>query len=348
MNAILQASELFDRVEALRIPAAPHAAAADWKDWYHFVLWEPANGWRVLANVSLTGGGERASLQYTLVAYAPGQAAGMQGVSRGSPWHAGMVRTEPLSIRGNEVELVLRDRGWHLDLQPPRLDLALQLHARADSTPLLVTEESPFGSGHIGWGLVPRLSVDGELRACGQRVAISDDWFCYQDHNFGRFAWGGDFGWEWLVAHAAVPDGRAFTVVIDLRTDRSHQRSGLPYVFIFAGHELRKVFLGPAMTLQWTWSDRAVLPPRLPGTMATLLADRTERVPTGLSVRGADERDQLHLQLVFDAHLQVVAPDAIQPAYTRITELSGTTILSMRLDGSSILAHGTAYAEYTR
>jgi hypothetical protein len=44
----------------------------------------------------------------------------------------------------------------------------------------------------------------------------------------------------------------------------------------------------------------------------------------------------------------VVAPDAIQPAYTRITELSGTTILSMRLDGSSILAHGTAYAEYTR
>lgn len=348
MNAILQASELFDRVQALRIPASPHAAAANWKDWYHFVLWQPGHGWRVLANISLNGGGERAALQFTLVVHVPGHGPVMHGASRSGPWRAGMVQAEPLSIRSTEVELELRDQVWHLQLQPQRLDLALQLHARADSTALLVTEASPFGSGHIGWGLVPRLLAEGEVRACGQQAAIAGDWFCYQDHNFGRFGWGDDFGWEWLVAHAVASDGRAFTVVIDLRTDRTHRRAGLPYVFIIAGSELRKVFLGPAMTLQWTWSDRAVLPPRLPGTMATLLADRTERIPVALGVRGADERDQMHLQLAFDAHLQVAVPDAVQPSHTRISELSGAATLSMRLDGSMVLAHGTGYAEYTR
>ncbi|MFT7774056.1 hypothetical protein [Roseateles sp.] len=343
--------ELFERVQMLRIPPQPESAPPNWKDWYHFVLMHPASGWRALANVSLAGGGGRAELQCTLVIHVPGKAEDpprVHGASRSVPWLPGMLRPRPLVIRGDEVELTLQEQVWRLRLQPAGLDIGLALEARPDSTAMLVTEGSSFGSGFIGWGLVPRLVAKGELWACGKGTSVTHDWFCYQDHNFGRFRWGEDFGWEWAVAHAASPDGPAVTVVVDLRTDRAHSRHGLPYVFVIVGRELRKVFLGPAVTLRWAWSERSVLPARLPGTMATLLADCPERAPVSLTVLAADERDSLRLQLSFDTHLQIVVPDERQPVHTRISEASGAAAITLRLDGHVQDARGQAYAEYTR
>lgn len=353
MNPALR-DDLFERVQMLRIPPQPEAALPDWKDWYHFVLMHPASGWRALANVSLAGGGRRAELQYTLAIHVPGEGGEpgerprLQGACRSVPWQPGTVRARPLTIRSDELELVLEAQVWRLRLQPIGLDVGLAFEARADSTAMLVTEGSSFGSGFIGWGLVPRLLARGKLWACGAGASVTHEWFCYQDHNFGRFRWGEDFGWEWMVAHAAPADGPAVTVVVDLRTDRTHRRHGLPYVFVIVGRELRKVFLGPAVTLRWAWSDRAALPARLPGTMATLLADRPERAPVSLSVEAADERDSLRLQLGFNTHLQIVVPDVQQPAHTRISEASGAAAIALCLGGSVLDARGQAYAEYTR
>lgn len=350
MNPALR-DELFERVQMLRIPPQPEAAAADWKDWYHFVLMHPASGRRALANVSLAGGGGRAELQYTLVIHAPckaGDPPRLHGVSRSLPWQPGMLRARPLAIRSDELEVTLEAQVWRLRLQPMGLDIGLAFEARADSTAMLVTEGSSFGSGFIGWGLVPRLLAKGELWACGAVARVTHEWFCYQDHNFGRFRWGEDFGWEWVVAHATPPDGPAVTVVVDLRTDRTHSRHGLPCVFVIVGRELRKVFLGPAVTLRWAWSERSTLPARLPGAMATLLADRPEREPVSLTVQAADERDSLRLQLSFDTHLQIVVPDSRQPAHTRISEASGAAAITVHLDGRVQDALGQAYAEYTR
>ena len=81
-------AELIERVEALRIPPLPHAATADWKDWYHFVLLHAASGWRCIVNVNLCGGGEQAQVQYTLVVHVPGQPAQLHGCSRSVPWRS--------------------------------------------------------------------------------------------------------------------------------------------------------------------------------------------------------------------------------------------------------------------
>lgn len=340
--------DLLERVEALRIPPQPESAAADWKDWYHFVLLHPASGWRAIVNVNLAGGGESAQVQTTLVVHPPGGAAALAGASRAVPWRTGDVRARPLAIRTEETELEFANGVFALRVQPAGLDLGLALEVRPDATPMLVTEGSPFGSGFIGWGLVPRCRVHGELWACGRQAAVDAQWFCYQDHNFGRFRWGEDFGWEWMVAHARVPDGPELTVVVDLRTDRTHSGRGLPYLFIVVGGHLRKVFLGPAMALRWNWAARPERPPRLPGAMATLLGDHSARPPQCVHLHAADEQDRVTLTLPVDSYLEIVAADHRSPAFTRIGEASGPVRLALTLDGQTYEADGLAYAEYTR
>ncbi|MFT3953410.1 MAG: hypothetical protein QM722_03095 [Piscinibacter sp.] len=348
MATAAQQADLIERIEALRFPLPPQPASDDWKDWYHFVLLHAATGWRAIVNVNLAGGGASAELQYTLVIHVPGAPPRLHGVSRSLPWRVGMVLPRPLSIRSDEVELVFDQQVFGLRVQPRGLDLGIALHARPDATPLLVTEGSAFGSGFIGWGVVPRLLVGGEVWACGQKAALTHDWFCYQDHNFGRFRWGEDFGWEWMVAHVEAPEQPAITVVVDLRSDRTHRRGGLPYLFVLVGRELRKVFLGPSMTMRWAWSDGARLPPRLPGAMATLLGSQTEREPVAVQIEAADERDRLSLRLEVDAHLQIVAADNRGGGHSRIGEVSGAVTIALRLGESSVEARGLAYAEFTR
>lgn len=343
------AAELVERIEALRIPAQPQAAAHDWKDWYHVVLLHPASGWRVIANLNLAGGGPDAQLQWTLVVHRPGGDSGvsLHGASRSQPWHAGMVTARPLHIAGDEAVFGFDGECITLRIAPRDLDLQLSLHAAPAATPLLVTDGAPFGSGFIGWGLLARMRAEGQIAVCGETAPIGDAWFCYHDHNFGRFRWGEDFGWEWLVAHITC-EGEAVTVVVDWRCDRAHASGGLPYLFVLAGGALRKVFLGPAMRLRWSWNDAAQLPPRLPGAMATRLADRPVRTPRAITLDAADERDRIALTVAVDAYLEIVAPDNRGSAFARIGESSGAAALELRLGGRRLEGRGLAYAEYTR
>lgn len=343
------AAALVERIEMLRIPAQPQAAAHDWKDWYHVVLLHPQSGWRVIANLNLAGGGADALLQWTLVVHAPGVRADsrLHGASRSQPWRAGMVTTRPLGIAGDEARFGFDGASISLHIAPHDLDLQLELHATPTAAPLLVTEGAPFGSGFIGWGLLPGMHAEGRITACGASAAIGGDWFCYHDHNFGRFRWGDDFGWEWLVAHA-VCGSETVTVVVDWRSDRAHASGGLPYLFVLIAGMLRKVFLGPAMRLRWSWNDAAELPPRLPGAMATRLADRTARTPRAITLDAADERDRIALTVEVEAYLEVIAPDNRGCTFARIGETSGSAALELRLGERRLEGRGLAYAEYTR
>lgn len=342
----LSDAERVERIEALRIPAQPTAAAHDWKDWAHLVLLQPQLGWRAIANVNLAGGGPDAQLQWTLVVHTPD--GRIHGASRAQRWRDGMVTLRPLAVAGEEARFAFDGQQITLAITPHDLDLRLELAAAPASTPLLVTEGAPFGSGFIGWGLLPGVRAAGRLCACGEAVPIDAGWFVYHDRNYGRFRWGEDVGWEWMVAHARTDDGPALTVVVDWRTDRRHAAGGLPYLFVLVDGRLRKLFLGPAMRLRWHWHDVATLPLRLPGTMASLLADRTARRPRAVTLEAADERDRLVLTLEVDAHLEIIAPDNRSSAHARIGEASGAVAIEADLAGTAFAGRGLAYAEYTR
>jgi hypothetical protein len=189
------------------MPALPSAATPDSKDWYHVVLLHAATGSRAIANVNLDGSGVDAVLEWTLVVHAPGEPSRLYGTSRSQIWRPGMVQARPLAILGSDVSYGFDGQQIALRIAPRDIELQLNLVARPTATPLLVSEGAPFGSGYFGWGIMPVLQAEGEIAACGRSEPIDSSWFCYHDHNFGRFRWGEDFGWEWLVAHAVGEGG---------------------------------------------------------------------------------------------------------------------------------------------
>jgi hypothetical protein len=338
------------RVVALRIPVDQANTPADWKEWYHFVLLELERGTRVLANVSVNGNAQVGAVQLTLAASIrdhDSAAVATYASATSHEWRRGMVGAVPLRIRADDLSLSFARGAFQLEAQDARAQLALAVNVDVASEPLMVTEGSAFGSGFIGWGIVPEAKASGRLHVCRQVHAIDARWFCYHDHNFGRFHWGEDIGWEWLVAHARADNGHSITAVVDLRTDRAHRNGGLPYVFVHLEGKLRKVFLGAALTLKWTWSEGATLPPRLPGAMASLFADRTARQPVRLAIEALDDRDSFALQLEIDSVYELVVPDNRGGRYTRIAEVSGPAELSATWRGHTVVGKGLAYGEYT-
>jgi hypothetical protein len=269
------------------------------------------------------------------------------GTATTREWRAGMVRAEPLQIAAEGVALAYRQRRFELRLDAAADGIGLALTAQPRATPLLVTDGAPFGSGFIGWGLVPGLAVAGELHVCEESIAIGAGWFCYQDHNFGRFRWGEDFGWEWLTAHARSAAGESVTLVVDWRTDRGHTVGGLPYVFVYVDGALAKVFVGPALRLRWHWSRGAALPLRLPGAMASIRAGETAAEPLLIELVARDERDRLEASVAVDGFVEIVAPDNRSTRHTRIGETTGRASIAFAHRDARIEARGWAYGEYT-
>jgi hypothetical protein len=100
-----------------------------------------------------------------------------------------------------------------------RSQLSIQFDALATATPLLVTENSPFGSGFIGWGLVPGLH--SELENCPfvanlfpcLLTGIATTIAILAASGGGKILAGNG-----LLPHATCDDGTPMTLVLDQRT----------------------------------------------------------------------------------------------------------------------------------
>ncbi len=343
-------------IERLRIPTEDGSAPLDWKDWYHFILMEPKSGVRVLVNLTLSGRPGGGEMQLSFIVTLPGEnfpgelppetPVATFGVAYPQKLEGEMVSREPLRLRGRGVSLEIDGRFSRVAVRDERAGLAIAFEGEALATPLLVTEDSPFGSGFIGWGLVPGLRVVGELSVGGVSLPVHRDWFCYHDRNFGRFRWGEDLGWEWFVAFVTCADGRTLTLVLDRRTNKDHSEWGLSYIFVYLGNQLRKIFLEPTLAIDWEWSAEAVLPMRLPGVMASVFAHRSLPMPESLRVEAEDERDRLSVSVRFDSAMELVVPDNRSGQYSFIEEASGNVEVSFCLDGEVLHGRGLIYAEY--
>ena len=349
-------SQLLARIEDLRIPLNDPASPVDWKDWYHFVLLDRQSGVRALVNVTLAGRPGQGEMQVTLIVNMNPQSIVSElnaplatfGTAFSQEWKPELVRRFPLRLQGKGMSLDIDGNNFAVEARDDRAQLYVRFQGQAEATPLLVTEDSPFGSGFIGWGLVPGLRLAGELVVCGQSFNINSDWFCYHDRNFGRFRWGEDIGWEWFVAFAKCEDGRELTFVLDLRTNRNHTEGGLSYIFIYLNKELRKIFLGEGLRINWDWSPEPVLPTRLPGIMTSLFSQRTLRMPQTLVVEAADEQDRLLMEVEFDGKAELVVPDNQERQYSFIEEVTGPIKVSLSLNGEMLSATGLIYAEYVQ
>ena len=295
---------------------------------------------------------DRGQLFVTVVAALPGALAGSPerdrsfGFCADYEWRQGMVERAPVKIEGPDFQCLFQGAETRFAARDPDGLIAVQIEGVARTTPLVIPEVSPFGSGFIGWGLVPVVEARGFVTLGPHDFEIGPDWYCYHDHNYGRFRWGEDIGWIWFVVSTVSPSGVPLTLILHRGNNRFQTETGAPYLFVYEGSRLRKVFMGAGVHLDWSWTADRRLPTRLPGAMASLFAGRTVRLPDGLALRAADEKDELALDLGVLSLTEFVLADNQDRQYTFIEEMTGEAKVAARLGDDRHEGHGYFYAEF--
>jgi len=164
----------------------------------------------------------------------------------------------------------------------------------------------------------------------------------YHDHNWGRWNWGDDFGWEWgcFVSRQA---GGSF--VAARTTNRAHTKRSELKLFVDLEGE-RRTLSGATIDLQFEGSMSVTR--RLPGAMATLHQDMAQpNLPRIVNLRANDGFDTVDLRFTAREALQLIAADPIAAnGFTFIHEIAGEFNYSAKLGERRLTGSGLGIFEY--
>lgn len=329
------------RADALRPPALLETDASAYKDWLHLNVLDHASGAVGLVNASIHGSpaDPRSRVVGTALIHVPGEG----WIGNVEVAAVGEADIAPTGISLERVAVALdRERDAVLaaaDL--PDDGLRLNLTATAAAQPFGVELPLPLGHGWISWYVVPRLRLDGQVVVGDETLGLLRA-SAYHDHNWGRWHWGDDLGWEWGCLLAPAP-GPAF--VVSRTTDRAHAWASPALLTVDVGGRKQR-FSGHAVTLELGGFAPAE-PRRVPGALAALHQDRlSPRLPTQLVVGADDGRDWVRVEFAVAASAQLIAADPALSGYGFLHELAGTFDFAFRIRSETSRGSGIGMVEF--
>jgi len=327
--------------DILRPPLPFDPSAPAYKDWLNLNILDHATGAIGLVNVSLHGTpfDERSRAIGAGLVHMPGvgwvgnlETRQLRDAEIGS-LSIGLERVA-VSVDGANACVLgsVRDPGNRLEVKARGVPAA---------TPIIVEEPLPFGRGWISWYAMPRLEMSGTWTVGELSLDLANA-SGYQDHNWGRWHWGDDIGWEW-GAFLTAGSGPAF--VLSRATDRDHKQCGNLSLSVRAG-EQRRTFAGTSTTIAFSGELDAPLR-RLPGAMAALHQDRARpSLPARVRVHAHDGFDELTLEFIPRAAAQLIAADPARRGYGFLHEMPGKFVASGRIGRTDIGSEGLGIFEY--
>ena len=219
--------------------------------------------------------------------------------------------------------------------------LEASIATHLDSSPIEVEERLPFGSGWISWYAVPRLTVSGHVTVSGRTLDLGGA-SAYHDHNWGRWHWGDDAGWEWGACLAA---GAGPTFVFSRTTSRDHRRHG-PLTLSLQHGAIRRRWNGDSVRI--ALEGRSTVPlRRLPGSLAALHQDRMQpALPDRVHVEARDGVDRVDLDFRVHGGAQLIAADPTRRGYGFVHELVGAFTAEAAIGGRPHAASGLGVFEF--
>jgi hypothetical protein len=327
--------------DLLRLPSALDPTALAYKDWFHLNLFDHAGGRVGLINASLHGApsNARARAVGTALVHDPAQGwfgnVDIQGIGEST------VLPDGILLPHAALMLDPSRRTLHASARMPQDGLALRATANAAARPLRVELTQDFGSGWIGWFVVPRVRVAGRLELEDRSFDLAV-WDAYHDHNWGRWFWGEDIGWEWGAFSAAPPGPH---IVLARLTDRLHRRVQPAQLMVVQDGQTR-IFL-PGSVAVHLGGRADVRLRRVPGALAALHGDRARAaLPAHVSVEAVSGADWLRLSFSVRAAAQLILGEPTRPGYAFIHELVGAFDATGRVREREIATQGLAVFEY--
>jgi hypothetical protein len=327
-------------LDGLRPPGAADRDRELYKDWLHLNLFDPASGVVGLVNVALHGAPEdpRARAVGTALAHLPGE--GWVGNAEVAALQAVDVSETHVGLRGVGIGLVRRSNAVLASVRLSEHGLTLDLQAEVAQRPISAPWRLALGHGWIAWHAVPRLTVRGSARVAGRPLDLGRA-AAYHDHNWGRWRWGDDLGWEW----GCFLGDEDSTIVLSRTTDREHTRRNAPLLTLHhAGR--RRTFSGASVSVDYG-GQVAAPPRRLPGALAVLHGDRARpRLPAQVCIVADDGRDHVALTFTPRAAAQLIAAEVHCRGYGFIHELPGSFSVRGEVAGRAIEFGGLGIYEH--
>ncbi len=324
--------------DALRPPAPNEPTANAYKDWLHLNVFDFHGGNVGILNASLHGAPQDARSLAVGVGLVRNPERGWIGEVETGPLAAAAVGRAGIGFP--HMALAIAADGVHATNRATVAPIELRIEAKPASRPINTGESFPFGSGWIGWRAIPRLDLLGRFEIAGRPIDLKRS-AAYHDHNWGRWHWGDDAGWEWGAFSATLGPTLVFSVI----TDRSHKRRGVATLTLDDGAR-RRTWTGEQICMS-TSGRLHRLDRRLPGALAALHQDRAHpSLPRRVSIEADDGFDRVALQLDVESAVQLITADPIVRGYSFIHELVGDFHYRANVSRRSFDGWGLGVFEY--
>ncbi len=326
------------QIDHLRPPSILDPQSAIAKDWWHVNVFDHRKAMIGIINTSLHGDPNRKF----------GLAVGCTLFHQHSVgWCGGVEVREMARSNIDAIGIGLAHSAISVrldgvvDVSARLPDVKANIAAHPTGRRIEIEDRMPFGSGWISWRAIPRMDVSGSLSVGGE-PSDPNDLRAYHDHNWGRWFWGDDAGWEWatFAANDAGP-----TIVFARTTKREHRAGGLPKLVVQTDdHEWR--CRARSITCERLGSFHGELL-RLPGAMAALRSDRRRpKLPEVVRIEANDGNVNVAVELRVEGAAQIICADPAGGGHGFVHELCGpmsyrfsTPSRSWRGEGLGVFEH---------
>ena len=349
-------NQVIHLMEEFKIPFTDPYCPEDWKDWYHYILYDPATKTRFLYNLCFNGRPGTGYVTETVFLTVPknfihgviSDPAEFEtyGYARNLSWDNGDLDTFPFEYVKEDIFFSIINNHPSIHVFNRHAEIGCRLNGAPYASPVYVPELAPYGNGFIGWGVIPGNIMYGRIWAGKKVIAVDEKWYCYHDRNFGRFNWG-NIGWTWFALNARDEKNHEWTFVLHRSNNSNFTKIGAPILFVYHHNRLRKIFIGNTIDIDVQWQQTDKVPPILPGAMASVFSDRSLLMPIGITVTAADEKDYVFLKMKVSNHTEMIVPDSERKRYAFLKELSGSAETLQSFNSkTSTSTDGFFYAEY--
>jgi hypothetical protein len=330
------------------IPEAGAGSLCDYKEWWHFNLFDEASGLEAVVNFSVAGNLYRAgSGTANLIALAHLPDLGWVGAVEPFDGLATRLSQDRTDVSIGQSSLRSEEKGYRLRLCTRDGRLAADLHFEICAEPLTVWKDTPLGEGHINWMLFASMAVRGSFR-CGDRTIELAGARGYHDHNWGAWRWGG-FGWTWGFCCAGSRGGAGTededSLVYNASLGPGRHRILEQSLLLWRGDRLVKIFLRDDVA-STTKPGFAGPVPRIPGAMKLIDPSRVTSVPRRIELSARDGPDWIQGWFEPDIAIQIAVPRETDFGLVELNEALGRLVAEGEVGGKPVRIRRRACFEF--
>jgi hypothetical protein len=235
------------------------------------------------------------------------------------------------------------DKRYRVEADLSSRDISVALELNPVTRPVIANNVRLSDAESVRWMVVPHLRAVGEVTVAGRRYQVADA-PAYHDRNWGRFAWGGAYAWEW--ATILPSSARQLWCLVYSRISNRHRGATLSQSLILWRREYpSRKFYGRDLSIfhQGVLRRERVL--RLPRVASLLIPGTAADVPRRIIVSARGYGDEVTLRMSFDDFAQILVPNDRWQGFTTLCEIKGYAEVAGQVGDERIDFAGRVQAE---